>query len=123
VSLYSEFRRLQERDAELSAALDRLGLPPDAPVDDLIEWLMKARSEDKGGQWVYLLNRDIAEGAADGGTVADENGIEWAAEERCEHRWRNYSEYGGDFAKTPVVCRDCGTPAPNEIRAQILDAE
>jgi len=38
-------------------------------------------------------------------------------EHRCEHKWRDYSEYGGDFEKTPIVCRDCGVPAPPEIVA------
>jgi len=38
----------------------------------------------------------------------------------CEHKWRDYSEYGGDYEKTPVVCRDCGTPAPPEVVASML---
>lgn len=28
----------------------------------------------------------------------------------CEHKWRDYSEYGGDFVVNPIVCRDCGKP-------------
>lgn len=43
--------------------------------------------------------------------------------DECEHRWRNYSHYGGDFIKTPVVCRDCGTAASPEVTKIILDAE
>jgi hypothetical protein len=35
--------------------------------------------------------------------------------QECEHKWRDYSEYGGDYVKTPVVCKYCGTPAPDDV--------
>lgn len=30
----------------------------------------------------------------------------------CDHKWRDYSEFGGDFVETPIVCRDCGEAKP-----------
>jgi len=41
----------------------------------------------------------------------------------CDHKWRDYSEYGGDFLKTPVVCKHCGKHAPAEITVSVLVAE
>jgi len=32
---------------------------------------------------------------------------QYVDEHACEHRWRDYSEYGGDFLRGEV-CRDCG---------------
>jgi len=43
--------------------------------------------------------------------------------DECDHKWRDYSEYGGDFLKTPVVCKHCGQQAPPDVTESILEEE
>lgn len=42
--------------------------------------------------------------------------IEAATRMECEHKWRHYEKIG-------VVCRDCGTAAPPDVREQVLRSE
>jgi len=36
-------------------------------------------------------------------------------EYECDHKWRDYSEYGGDYEENPIVCKHCGKVAPPDV--------
>jgi hypothetical protein len=87
---------------------------------DWLEWQEHADSDDLLFQYVTMA-RDVGynRGYQDGGR---DEAMSHSYRE-CDHKWRNYSEYGGDFKDNPVICRDCGETAPPDVTESILQAE